>query len=136
MIDVAAFMMTMTFFASADTPQPAIAFGRQQPAGENVDLVANDEFFAPAVLATGGFDATDILADDLDLLAGDGVAVLLHIKLNAFVDLLGRVGELAGIRQLTTPILMVSWALAAAGSMTAASKAAPANSERFIGILP
>jgi hypothetical protein len=30
---------------------------------------------------------------------------------------------------------MVSWALAPAGSMTAASKA-PANSERFIVVLP
>ena len=35
-----------------------------------------------------------------------------------------------------TPILIVSWALAPAGSMTAASKAAPANSERFIVVLP
>jgi hypothetical protein len=30
----------------------------------------------------------------------------------------------------------VSWALAPAGSMAAANKAAPANSERFIMVLP
>ncbi len=44
-----------------------------------------------------GRDAAGVLADDLDLLAGDGVAVLLHIKLEAVVDLRAGIGELAGI---------------------------------------
>src|SRR5215831_1238966 len=35
-------------------------------------------------------------------------------------------------KALITPILMVSWALTPAGNITAATMAAPANSERFI----
>ena len=38
----------------------------------------------------------DVSADDLDLLAGDGVAVLLHVGLDPVVELDARVGELAG----------------------------------------
>src|SRR5216683_5918862 len=38
--------------------------------------------------------------------------------------------------ELITPILMVSWALAPAGSVTAASMAAPANSERLMWSSP
>ena len=42
-------------------------------------------------------DAGCILADQFDLLAGDHVAVLLHVELDAVVHLRGRIGELAGI---------------------------------------
>jgi hypothetical protein len=38
-----------------------------------------------------------ILADQFDLLAGDRVAVLLHVELDAVVHLRGRIGELTGI---------------------------------------
>ena len=38
-----------------------------------------------------------ILADQFDLLAGDRVAVLLHVELDAVVHLRGRICELAGI---------------------------------------
>jgi hypothetical protein len=39
--------------------------------------------------------AAGVFADDLDILAGDAVALLLHIKLDAVVDLRRGVGELA-----------------------------------------
>ena len=52
-------------------------------------------------------DAADVLGDDLDLLAGDGVAVLLHVELDAVVDLHAGVGELARQRQMIIPTLTV-----------------------------
>ncbi len=53
MIEVAAFMMTMTFFASADTPQPAIAFGvNSQPA--RMSTLSRTTSSSASRLATGG----------------------------------------------------------------------------------
>ena len=88
----------MNFLASSDTLGGAERFGRQREAGQDVDLVAHDQFLRET-LGDVGFEAAGILADDLDLLAGDGVAVLLHVELDAVVDLRRGVGELAGIRQ-------------------------------------
>src|SRR4029077_17735339 len=71
-------------------------FRRERETGEDVGLVAYDEFLRQA-LGDVRVRTAGILADDLDLLAGDGVAVLLHIKLDAVVDLRRGVGKLAGI---------------------------------------
>ena len=49
MIEVAAFMTTMNFLASADTSAAASAFGREREAGEDVDLVAHDQFLRQAL---------------------------------------------------------------------------------------
>src|SRR5206468_11926292 len=44
------------------------------------------------------FRSTRVLANDLDLLAGHGIAVLLEVELDGVVHLRRRVGELAGVR--------------------------------------
>ena len=96
MIEVAAFMITVNFLASAETSPTASAFGVRTKPAEDVDLVARDQLLRQA-LGDVGRDAAGILADDLDLLAGDGVAVLLHVELDGVVHLRRRVGELAGV---------------------------------------
>ena len=96
MIEVAAFMSTMNFLASVATLGRAERFRRQREAGQDVDLVAHHQFLRQA-LGDVRVRAAGILADDLDLLAGDLVAVLLHVKLDAVVDLRAGVGELTGI---------------------------------------
>ena len=98
MIEVAAFMMTMNFFRFGRNAASRNRVRGEHEAGQDVDLVAHHEFLGQP-LGDRRRDAADVLADDLDLLAGDGVAVLLHVKLDAFVDLLGGVGELARIGQ-------------------------------------
>ena len=60
-------------------------------------MVAHDEFLREPLGDIRG-DAADILADELDLLAGDRVAMLFHVELDGVVHLRGGVGELAGIR--------------------------------------
>ena len=98
MIEVAAFMITMNFLASAETSAGRERVRGQREAREDVDLVAHDQFLREA-LGDVRRDAAGVLADDLDLLAGDGVAVLLHVELDAVVDLRRGVGELARIGQ-------------------------------------
>ena len=71
---------------------------RQREAGEDVGVVAHDQLLRQALGDLGG-DAADVLADHLDLLAGDHVAVLLHIELDAVVELHAGIGELPGKRQ-------------------------------------
>ncbi len=90
-------MLTMNFLAWAETSAAASAFGRQIKAREDVDLVADDRLLRQA-LGDVRRDAAIVLADQLDLLAGDLVAVLLHVELDAVVDLRARIGELAGER--------------------------------------
>ena len=97
MIEVAAFITTMNFLASADTSPAASAFGVSAKPARMSALVAHHEFLRQP-LGDIGRNAAGILADELDLLAGDGVAMLLHIELDAVVHLGGGVGELAGIR--------------------------------------
>ena len=53
--------------------------GRQGEAGEDVDLVADDQLLRQA-LGHVGRRAAGVLADDLDLLAGDLVAMLLRCR--------------------------------------------------------
>ena len=76
----------MNFLACADTSAAASAFGVSIEAGEDVDLVAHDQLLRQA-LGDVRRDAAGVLADELDLLAGDRVAVLLHVELDAVVDL-------------------------------------------------
>ena len=57
--------------------------------------VAHDQLLREA-LGDVGRRAADIAADDLDFFAGDGVAVLLHISLDAVVELNAGIRELAG----------------------------------------
>ncbi len=62
---------------------------------QNIDVVAHDEFLREAL---GGIRRSPgVAADDLDLPASHGVAVLLHVKLDAIVHLRRRIGELARI---------------------------------------
>ena len=91
---VAAFMMTMNFLASADTLEMAMALGDSRVAGQDVDVVAGDQLLRQPG-GDVGCHAAGVLADDLDLLAGNGVALLLHVELDAVVHLRRKVGELA-----------------------------------------
>ena len=76
MIEVAAFMIT----------------------GEDVHLVAHDQLLGQALGDRRG-DAARVLPDELDFLAGDGVAVLLHVKFDAGIKFGRGVRELARIGQ-------------------------------------
>jgi hypothetical protein len=70
---------------------------RQRKARENVGVIAHDQFLRQP-FGEIGRHAADILADEFELLAGHHVAVLLHIELDAAVELDAGVGELARIR--------------------------------------
>ena len=86
MIEVAAFMLTMNFLAWAETSAAASAFGvRSKPA--RMSTLSRTTSFLREALGDVRRDAAGVLADELDLLAGDGVAVLLHVELDAVVDL-------------------------------------------------
>ena len=89
-------MSTISFLASVGDVGGAERFRRQREAGQDVDLVAHHQFLRQA-LGDVRVRAAGVLADDFDFLAGDGVAVLLHVQLDAVVDLRRGVGELAGI---------------------------------------
>ena len=97
MIEVAAFITTMSFFASADTSAAASAFGVRTKPAEDVHLVAHHQLLRQA-LGDVGRDAAGVPADELELPARDGVALLLHVELDGGVHLGRRVGELAGVR--------------------------------------
>ena len=70
---------------------------RDAEAGDEIDLVVDDQFLGEALGVVGNRGV--ILQDDLDLLAGDGVALLLHVELDGVVDLLAGRGLAAGHRQ-------------------------------------
>ena len=97
-IEVAAFITTMSLPASVGDVGGAERLGRQREAGEDVDAVAHDELLREA-LGDVGVRAAGVLADDLDLLAGDLVAVLGDVELDAGVELVRRVGEGARVGQ-------------------------------------
>src|SRR6185312_308438 len=69
---------------------------RQRKARENVGVIAHDQFLRQPFGEIRRHPA-DILADEFELLAGDRVAVLLHIELDAVIELNASVGELARI---------------------------------------
>src|SRR5206468_2183439 len=71
--------------------------GRQDESGQDVHLIPHDQLLSQAFGDVRG-DATRVLANDLDLLAGHGIAVLLEVELDGVVHLRRRVGELAGVR--------------------------------------
>ena len=70
---------------------------RQAEAGEHVDLLVDDELLRDPPRRVG--DAGVVLDDDLDLAAGDGVAVLRDVELDRGLDLLAGRRRLAGHRQ-------------------------------------
>ena len=59
-------------------------------------MIAHDEFLRQP-FGDVRRDTADILADKLDLFAGDSVAVLLDVELDGIVHLGGSVSELPGI---------------------------------------
>ncbi|CCE10035.1 hypothetical protein BRAS3843_370020 [Bradyrhizobium sp. STM 3843] len=59
---------------------------RDAEACDHIDLVVDDQFLRQPLGVVGQRGV--VLEDDLDLLAGDGVAVLLHVELDGIVDLL------------------------------------------------
>ena len=77
--------------------------GCQREAGEDVGAVTHDQLLRQPFGDLRG-DAADILADHLDLLAGDRVTVLLHIEFDAVVELHAGIGELSGERQDDTDL--------------------------------
>ena len=95
MMEVAAFITTMNFFASLGKVGDSQCLGRDDETGKNVDMIADDELLCQTL---GGIRrAGVILAQEHDLLAGDHIAMLLHVQLDAIVHLRGRIGELAGV---------------------------------------
>jgi hypothetical protein len=71
------------------------SFRRDHKTGENVDMIVDQQLLRQTLGLVRR--AGRILADQFDLLAGDRVAVLLHVELDAVVHLRGSIGELAGI---------------------------------------
>jgi len=96
MIEVAAFMSTMNFFASAEMSATASALGVSAKHA-SMSTWSRTTSSCASRLATSGRDAAGILADEFDFFAGNGVAMLLHIELHAIVHLGGGVGK-TGLR--------------------------------------
>ena len=70
---------------------------RHAEASDEIDLVVDDQLLREPLGVVG--NRRVVLEDDLDLLAGDGVALLLHVQLDGVVDLLAGRGLAAGHRQ-------------------------------------
>ena len=87
MIDVAAFMMIIGILASVATGATASALGVSTKPARKSHLVARDQLLRQA-LGDVGRGPARVLLDELDLLAGDGVAVRLDVRLGAVGDLL------------------------------------------------
>jgi len=75
----------------------ASAAGVNAEARDEADLVVDDQFLRETLGIVG--NRRVVLQDDFDLLAGDGVALLLHVQLDRIVDLLAGRGLAAGHRQ-------------------------------------
>ena len=71
-------------------------FRRQCEAGKDIDLIAHDQLLRQT-LGNVRIRTARILADDLDLLAGNGVAMLFDVELDGVVHLRRGVGELARV---------------------------------------
>ena len=74
MIEVPAAMTIIGIFASVASGATAKRGRRDAEAGEEVDLVVDDQLLREALGVVG--HGAVVLDDDLDLLAGDRVAVL------------------------------------------------------------
>ena len=96
MTEVAAFMTTMNFWPAAETSAAASAFGVSEKP-PRISAWSRTTSFLRQPFGEVGRDAARVLADELDLLAGNRVAVLLHVQGDAVVDLGAGVGELTGI---------------------------------------
>ena len=99
---------------------------RQHEAREDVDIVAHDQLLREA-LGDVRRDAAGVLADEFDLAARDGVAVLLHVELDGVVHLRRRCRRTGPEYGMIRPILIGGCCApaGAAASMTAASAAKP-----------
>jgi hypothetical protein len=84
------------FFGFVGNAGRAERFRGQREAGQDVDAVTHHQFLRQT-LGDIRVRAAGVLPDDLDLLAGDAVTVLLHVELDAVIDLRRGVGELAGV---------------------------------------
>ena len=93
--EVAAFMITIGFFASADTGATAIAFGVSPNPARMSTLSCVDELLCKA-LGDVGRGSGRILDDELDLLPAEDVAVQLEIRLHAGENLRAVIREGAG----------------------------------------
>jgi hypothetical protein len=87
MTEVAAFMMTIGFFASVATGATASASGVYPKPCEEIDLVARDELLREALRHIRVRPA-GIPNDELHLAAGVRVAVDLHVRPHPRLDLL------------------------------------------------
>ncbi len=88
----------MSFLAWVDDVGRPEGFRRQGETGEDVDAVAHDQFLRQALGDVRG-RAAGVLLDDLDLLAGDFVAMLGDIEVDAGLELVGGVGKRPRIGQ-------------------------------------
>jgi hypothetical protein len=100
----------------------AMALGCERRADDR-NLVVDDQLLCQALGVVGNTGI--ILDDEIDLLAGDGVAVLLHVKLDAGLHLLAD-GARPPVRGSTRPTFAVSWA---AAPVDASAPAANRNSD-------
>ena len=72
--------------------------GRERKSSNDVDLVAHDQFLGETLgHIRRGAASPRILADQLDLLAGNRIAMLLHVELDGVVHHGGDIGELTRI---------------------------------------
>ena len=97
MIEVAAFMTTMNFLASTETPAAASALGVSTKP-PRMSTPSRTTSSCASRLATSGATPPGVPADELELLAGNRVALLLDVELDGVVHLRGGIGELAGVR--------------------------------------
>ncbi len=93
--DVAAFMITIGFFASAETGATASAFG-VSPKPARMSTLSRVTSSCASAFGDVGRGPGRVLDDELDLLPAEDVAVQLEIGLHAGEDLRAVVGERTG----------------------------------------
>ena len=123
-IEVAAAMTTCGTLACVASGAVARASGVRPKPARTVDLVVDDQLLRDALGDVG--DAGVVLDDQLDLLAGDRVAVLLHVELAPPPRSGGRSRRTGPVIGRIRPIFTVSCAIAAplSASMAAAAPTA------------
>ena len=108
MIEVPAAITMAGTFACVAIGATASAAGVSAEAGDDVDLVVDDQFLREALGVVR--HAGVVLEDHFDLLAGDGRAVLLDIELDGGLDLLAGRRLIGPVIGTMSPILTVSCA--------------------------